>query len=547
MKSTANYSFSKVPAPNIQRSVFNRSSGHKTTINEGDLIPFFVDEVLPGDTFSMRAQIFARLSTLLTPVMDNMFVDMHFFYVPCRLLWEHWENFMGARDNPTDETDYEIPQVFGEGADVVNFPALGLADYFGLPVDATIPTDGVYGVNALPFRAYNLIWNEWYRDENLQNPVDINTDDGPDTYLDYNIKKRNKRPDYFSSCLPWPQKGDVVQIPLGTTAPVIGNGTSIGFTNATDTFGFYANNSTGDFIANENAYGVAVGSVQSGNVPEAANAVAGLTTDPTKSGVIADLSAATAASINSMRLAVAMQQVLERDARGGTRYTEHLMAHWGVASQDFRLQRPEYLGGSSDRVNVTQVPQTSESTVSSKQANLSGFGTIASHCTWNKSFVEHGYVIGIVNFRADQTYQQNIRRLWSRKTRWDFYLPTLAHLGEQPVYVGELCFNPDNVGFANLFGYQERWAEYRYFPSMVTGAFRSGYAGSLDIWHLALDFIGDAGTGLPALNDAFIQDAPPISRIVAVTDEPHLIVDSYFSLRTARPMPVFSQPGLLRF
>lgn len=534
--------FSKIPAPQIQRSVFNRTHGHKTTFDAGLLIPFFVDEILPGDTMSLKANIFARLATPIFPIMDNVFMDTFFFFVPNRLVWENWERFQGAQDNPDDPIDYQIPVLYDAGS--LSFASNSIADYFGLPIAPNVIHDDD-SPSALPFRAYNLIWNEWFRDQNLQGKRSVPLDDGPDLYSSlYSIANRGKRHDYFTSCLPWPQKGDSVAIPLGSIAPVIGNGTTVGFTDGTNLVGLGMTSiggveQTGTFRAGSygDPQGTAIPSTDGYN-----GKTLGLTTSAADSGMIADLTNATAATINQLREAFAIQQILEMDARGGTRYVEHLRAHWGVISPDFRLQRPEYLGGGSHRVDVRGVPQTSSTDATSPQGNLAAYAQIGHISGFNKSFVEHGYVIGLVNVRADLTYQQGMRRMWSRSTRFDFYMPELAHLGEQAVLNKEIWFTSNNPTVnAAAFGYQERWAEYRYFPSMVTGLFRSDAAGTLDAWHLSIDF----GV-LPVLNAQFIADDPPIDRVIAVPSEPHVLFDSYIQIKHARPMPVYSIPGLQR-
>lgn len=543
LPSIMNHDFSKIPAPRIERSVFNRTHGHKTTFDAGYLVPFFVDEILPGDTMSLNAQIFARLQTMIFPIMDNVFLDTFYFYVPCRLVWDNWERFQGAQDDPSDTIDYEVPQMqfAGSPPQVV---ALTLGDYFGLPVAKGFNTSPNDQPISLPFRAYNLIWNEWFRDQNLQDSAVVDRDDGPDAIADYYTRLRNKRHDYFSSCLPWPQKGDSISIPLGTSAPVIGNSKAIGFRDGTNLYGASAAQESGGLTpyvlaVSTAAYNNTVGTsvVSAGTLP--LQKATGLTTDPAASGMIADLSASTAATINQLREAFAIQQILELDARGGTRYVEHLKAHWGVISPDYRLQRPEYLGGSSQRVDVRGVPQTSSTDATSPQGNLSSYAEVGNRSGFHKSFVEHGYVIGLVNVRADITYQEGMRKMWSRQTRYDFYMPSLAHLGEQAVLTKELWYTSATAN--NVFGYQERWAEYRYFPSMVTGQFRSDYSGNLDAWHLALDF-----STTPLLNDSFIQDNPPIDRVIAVPAEPHVLMDSYIQITHARPMPVYSVPGLQR-
>ena len=505
------HEFSRVPQAEIQRSTFNRSHGLKTTFDAGYLVPIFVDEVVPGDSFNLRAHGFGRLATPIYPVMDNLYVETFFFFVPNRLIWDNWEKFNGAQDNPGDSTSYLVPQLtLGSG---VSIAGDSLYDYMGLPT-------GVNGIafNNLHGRGYNLVYNEWFRDENLQDSVTVDKGDGPDNINDYALLKRGKRHDYFTSCLPWPQKGDAVSLPLGSSAPV-----------ATDAIPNVDNVSVYSTVNSVNTAIYASG-------PNRIYLEGGVGGEP----LFADLADATAATINQLREAFQIQRLYERDARGGTRYTEILQSHFGVTSPDARLQRPEYLGGGKTPVSMQPIPQTSSTDATSPQGNLSAMGTVGVQGHgFSKSFVEHGVIIGMACVFADLTYQQGMNRMWSRRDRWDFYWPALAHLGEQAV-LNEEIYTQGTSADQDVFGYQERYAEYRYKPSQITGKMRSNAAGSLDVWHLSQDF-----SSVPVLNASFIEENPPIDRVVALPSEPDLLFDWYFDMKCTRPMPTYSVPGLI--
>lgn len=529
MKSVMTHDFSQVPGPNIQRSTFNRSHGYKTTFDSGLLIPILVDEALPGDTFNVNMTGFARLATPIVPVMDNMYMDTHFFSVPTRLVWDNWRKFMGEQVNPSDSTDFTIPQLTGPGG---GYATGSIQDYFGLPLGRSN-----LNVSALPFRSYNLIFNEWFRDQNLIDSVSVPTTDGPDNYDGYELLRRGKRHDYFTSCLPFPQKGPAVSVPLGDSAPITGLGktSQVWETTPADVY------QTGGTSTVSYASSANIGPTTN------ANFTYKVEQDPNNTGfpnVRADLSNATAATINQLREAFQIQKMYERDARSGTRYAEIIKGHFGVNFQDVRY-RPEYLGGGSSPINVTPVPQTSASsqvdTTVSPQGRLAAFGTTTfSGHGFTKSFTEHCIIIGLVSVRADLTYQQGLNRMWSRQSRFDFYFPSLAHLGEQAVLNQEIYCADDVNDRAAVFGYQERFAEYRYKPSSITGKFRSSDAQSLDIWHLSQNF-----SDTPKLDKTFISENPPIDRVIAVPSEPQFLFDSFFDMKCARPMPVYSVPGLI--
>lgn len=529
----AQFRFDEATLGHMQRSVFDRSHGHKTAFNAGELIPVLVDEVLPGDTHKCRMTALARiLSPLYEPIMDNLYLESFFYFVPSRLVWSNWEKFNGAQDNPADSTDYTIPTITGP---VGGIAENDLGDYFGLPTGlANLPT-----VNSLPFRAYNLIWNEWFRDENLQDSAVVDLDDGPDTYTDYVILKRGKRKDYFTSSLPWTQKindGTTVGVSLTGYAPVVPDGNLPLFTPAGLTLGgaSLAVSNVNNPNAYWNADASSLGAAQNLNWYQASP----------QTGLEADLSSASAITINALRQAVQLQRLFERDARGGTRYVEILWSHFQVRSPDYRLQRPELLGTGYSPVNIHPVAQTSGSGISgqtSQQGELAAFGTSSVHGHgFAKSFTEHGYLIGLVSVRADLNYQQGLHRMWSRSTRYDFFWPALAHIGEQTVLNQELYMSTNTTENAAAFGYTGRYNEYRYKPSIVSGAMRSNAAASLDTWHLAQEF-----GSLPTLGDTFIQENPPMDRVVSVSDVPDFIIDIEFKYRSARPMSVDAIPGFI--
>lgn len=562
--------FSDAPAMYMRRTKFDRSHVYKTTFDSGKLIPVFVDEVLPGDTSSLRVRYFSRLATPVKPIMDNIYLDWFFFFVPNRLVWNHWQNFCFEQEDPDDSTDYVCPTTSLGGSSDTLHGVGSVWDYFGLPTG--LP-NAVTGINALPFRGVYLIWNEWFRDENLQKSVKIQKGDTNEVFDGsrisdqpewltptsvYPCPPRGKRHDYFTSALPWTQKGPGVSVGLAGTAPIVNQGSLPNF--------FLS--STSNQLAAVSAYG---GSASSSGGTRKASGTGSITfnrgSDSNWSNVggfagnssdsitmtatpgntllgsesYVNLDASSIFTINSLRTAFQMQKFYERLARGGSRYTEVLRSFFGVVSPDARLQRPEFLGSFTKMMNINPIAQTSSTNDTTPQGNLSAYGvTGAKFHGFTKSFVEHGYVFGFCCARADLTYQQGINRMWTRSTVYDWYWPTFAHLGEQAVLLKEIYATGDKEQDDSVFGYQERYAEYRYKPSVICGKFRSSIKGNLDVWHLSQYF-----ETAPKLSPEFIEEDVPIGRVLAVPSEPQFLIDIGFKYTTVRPMPMFGTPGLV--
>jgi hypothetical protein len=548
--------FSLAPHVDISRSRFDRSASLKTSFNVGDVVPFFLDEVLPGDTFSVDTSKVVRMQTLLTPMMDNVYLDTYYFFVPNRLVWDHWKQFCGENTESAwiPETEYTMPQITSPANS--GWAVGTLADYFGIPT-------GVPGlsVSSLPFRAYALIMNEWFRDQNLQDPLVVPTDDstvaGVNTGTFVTDVAKGGKPfiaakyhDYFTSCLPSPQKGPDVLIPSATAGeyPVVPRSNVVP-SNLLDGTTYTAKIYKAGSDANATRAGIGFyvsDDLQTGTQTNGLISTGSRNTEatPVINNLWAVASGGLGATINQLRLAFQIQKFYEQQARGGSRYTEVVRSFFGVTSPDARLQRPEYLGGNRVPINVNQIIQQSGTESSgTPQGTVVGQSlTTDSHSDFTKSFTEHGLIIGLMVARYDHTYQQGLNRLWSRKDKFDFYWPVFANIGEQPVKNKEI-YAQGNAKDDEVFGYQEAWADYRYKPNMVTGEMRSAYAQSLDVWHLADDY-----NALPTLSDAWIrEDKSTVDRVLAVQSSVsnQLFADIYVKNLCTRPMPMYSIPGLI--
>lgn len=520
MQSVMKHDFSKVPTANIRRSTFMTPFTRKQTMSFDYIYPFYVDEMLPADTYQFDGTMFCRFtSPLLYPILDNIHMDIFFFAVPNRILWTNWVKLQGEQVDPDDSTDYTVPYVQAPAS--TGWVTGELWDYLGIPINVQN-----LQVSALFSRAYQKIYNTYFRDENLIDSVTVDVDDGPDTESDYELRKRCKRHDYFTSCLPWAQKDpdSIISLPLGDTAPVY----------------FDATGADNRLMIYDDA-----GTIYDMDVPS--TKVESAAIDSGHAQILVDLAGADGPDIAEFREAILLQRLLEVDARSGTRYPEILKAHFGVWDPQMAvLQYPEYIGGSTAPCRVTPVPQTSQSDTTD-QGTLAAFSTISMKAGFTYSATEHMVLLGLVCCRADLTYSQGLPRMFSRSTRYDFYMPELAGLSEQGVLNQEIwCTDPatdtDTDGTPDneeIFGYQERWAEYKYKPSEICGKLKSDATGTLHAWHLSQDF-----ATCPTLSQTFIEEDVPWERIVASSSEPPILFDSFCNIKKTRPMPVHCVPGL---